>query len=223
MAIDPKFEDESMHFLTMESSEFGDWSHDSWCMNENWCHGEFDKLLRSPTEYSVIESNEVLDRTFASNVESDTNFVDGVLMTDEKTSEQLQLCPLWQNDHSDFELRLASVVTTGNDPSCTKQADALASGKANAQSGSGIAANDVVCVTTAPKQARGNRGVHVRNRPDMHRTARAGAAHWLHKAQVLREAWEAVATVSPTFRAQFQPQVLFQNQNIFELHLLNRI
>ncbi len=50
------------------------------------------------------------------------------------------------------------------------------------------------------------RGAHVRERPEMQRTARDGAVHWAAQLRVVRAAWAARAFWSPQFRARFGAQ-----------------
>jgi len=45
----------------------------------------------------------------------------------------------------------------------------------------------------APRMSRGQRGAHVRGRPDMSRTARDGAVHWARMLAQVRQAWDEVA------------------------------
>ena len=63
-------------------------------------------------------------------------------------------------------------------------------------------------VAVAPKRGRGNRGAHVRERPDMQQAARDGAAHWLQRVAGVRAEWEQAAAQSGCgFREQFSGQV----------------
>ena len=55
-----------------------------------------------------------------------------------------------------------------------------------------------------PRDTR--RGAHVRERPEMQRTARDGAVHWATQLRVVRAAWAARAFWSPQFRARFGAQ-----------------
>jgi hypothetical protein len=60
-------------------------------------------------------------------------------------------------------------------------------------------------VARAPKRGRGNRGAHVRDRPDMHQAARDGAAHWHQQLRRVRDTWAAAALASPAFGAAHRP------------------
>mmetsp|Transcript_60551 Transcript_60551/g.161568 ORF Transcript_60551/g.161568 Transcript_60551/m.161568 type:complete len:352 (+) Transcript_60551:231-1286(+) len=48
-----------------------------------------------------------------------------------------------------------------------------------------------------PRAAHGQRGLHVRGRPDMSRAARDGAAHWARMLSDVRAAWEKAADAFP--------------------------
>ena len=52
----------------------------------------------------------------------------------------------------------------------------------------------------------GRRGAHVRENPEMQRTARDGAVHWATQLRVVRAAWAARAFWSPAFWARFAGQ-----------------
>ena len=62
-------------------------------------------------------------------------------------------------------------------------------------------------VAVAPKRGKGNRGAHVRHRPDMQQAARDGAAHWQQQLRQVRGDWAAAAAKSPEFRSRYQPQL----------------
>ena len=62
-------------------------------------------------------------------------------------------------------------------------------------------------VAVAPKRGKGNRGAHVRHRPDMQQAARDGAAHWQQQLRQVRGDWAAAAANSPEFRSRYQPQL----------------
>jgi hypothetical protein len=57
----------------------------------------------------------------------------------------------------------------------------------------------------APRESR--RGAHVKERPEMQKTARDGAAHWAESVRAIRTAWTARANLRPAFRSQFAGQV----------------
>ena len=59
---------------------------------------------------------------------------------------------------------------------------------------------------TRQQQLPGRRGLHVRDNPDMQRTAREGAAHWAAQRRLVRAAWAARAAASPAFLAWFSAQ-----------------
>jgi hypothetical protein len=61
-------------------------------------------------------------------------------------------------------------------------------------------------LAVAPKRGRGNRGAHVRERPDMQQAARDGAAHWLQQLRRVRADWAAAAQESAAFSAEFRAQ-----------------
>ena len=70
------------------------------------------------------------------------------------------------------------------------------------------AASADAAVAVAPKRGRGQRGAHVRERPDMQQVAREGAAHWQQRLQHVRTEWAAAAQADPEgFGAQYRPQV----------------
>jgi hypothetical protein len=56
----------------------------------------------------------------------------------------------------------------------------------------------------APSKSR--RGEHVKNRPDMQRTARDGAAHWAARVREVRSEWAERAARRPEFAARFGAQ-----------------
>lgn len=62
-------------------------------------------------------------------------------------------------------------------------------------------------VAMGPKRGRGNRGAHVRERPDMQQAARDGAAHWLQRVAGVRAEWGQVAQLGAGFREQYEGQV----------------
>ena len=69
-------------------------------------------------------------------------------------------------------------------------------------------APDAAAVAVAPKRGKGNRGAHVRHRPDMQQVARDGAAHWQQRLRQVRAEWTAAAGHSPDgFRSRYQPQL----------------
>jgi hypothetical protein len=61
----------------------------------------------------------------------------------------------------------------------------------------------------APKRGKGNRGAHVRDRPDMQQAARDGAAHWNQRLRQVKAEWAAVADGpgGDAFRLRYQPQL----------------
>ncbi len=61
-------------------------------------------------------------------------------------------------------------------------------------------------LAVAPKRGRGNRGAHVRERPDMQQAARDGAAHWLQQLRRVRADWAAAAQANPSFGAEHRAQ-----------------
>ena len=59
----------------------------------------------------------------------------------------------------------------------------------------------------APAKRGSRRGVHVRERPQMQQTARAGAMHWAARVRLVRAAWAQRAESRPAFRDQYHGQV----------------
>lgn len=58
-----------------------------------------------------------------------------------------------------------------------------------------------------PMKRESRRGAHVRERPQMQRTARDGAAHWAARVREVRARWTERASRSPGFRGTYYPQV----------------
>jgi hypothetical protein len=64
-------------------------------------------------------------------------------------------------------------------------------------------------LAVAPKRGKGNRGAHVRDRPDMQQAARDGAAHWQRRLRQVRAEWATAANSAggDEFRRHYQPQL----------------